>query len=242
MTEVYPFPKQDPRLDWVSKHDPRSLEYPIRSIVGTSVEERAVSWATGSVLDQGSEGACVGFGWTGELLASPRPSPYTSAASANQYARGVYYAAKQIDEFTGEDYEGTSVIAGANVIRNRGLIGEYRWALSIEDVRAAVITQGPVVIGIPWYSEMYSTRPSGLVKTGGELVGGHCILITGYHPGMRIQGEDYDERFRVFRWRNSWGLNYGRSGTGFVRYEDLRDLLANWGEACVPMARKLVRI
>lgn len=143
---------------------------------------------------------------------------------------------------TGNSYSGTSVLAGAKIVQSRGYIGEYRWCFGVEDVRDAVISEGPVVIGIPWHEGMYGTRESGLVEVSGGLVGGHCLLITGYHPSMRLRGEDYNERFKVFRWRNSWGPDYGVRGNGFIRYEDLRDLLKGWGEACVPMARRTVRI
>jgi hypothetical protein len=235
------FPPQDPRLDWRSAHDPASENYPIRPKLG-AIEPKPKDWRTGSVLDQGREGACVGFGWTADLIAAPRPDPYCTASSGNTYARNVYYEARRIDEWPGESYEGTSVLAGAKVVQARGFIGSYRWCFGIEDVRDAVIAEGPVVIGIPWYSQMYDTRPSGLVEVGGDLVGGHCLVLTGYHPGMRITGEDWDARFHVFKWRNSWGESYGRHGSGYIRYEDLRDLLADWGEACVPQDRTLTRL
>lgn len=241
MSETHVFPSDDARLDWRSQHDERSRVYPIRTLVG-AVDERPRTWRTGDVLDQGSEGACVGFGWTAELLASPRPDPYTTAERANEYALALYRRAQQLDAWEGESYDGTSVLAGALAVRERGLIDEFRWCFSVEDVRDAVIASGPVVIGIPWHSQMYGTRASGLVEVGGSLVGGHCIVITGYHPSMRIPGEDYHARFRVFRWRNSWSSSYGVNGDGFIRYEDLRDLLAEHGEACVPMKRSLVRL
>jgi hypothetical protein len=194
----------------------------------------------GAVLDQGREGACVGFGWTGELLASPRPH-VVAPEKGNEYARDYYYRCKEVDEWEGVDYEGTSVLAGAKVAKELGYIQEYRWALGIDDLRAAVIQKGPAVIGIPWYEGMYNTRPSGLVEVSGDMVGGHCILITGYHPSMRIPGEDWHARFEVFRWRNSWGFDYGKAGNGLIRMEDLRDLLGGMGEACIPVGRKLVR-
>ncbi len=241
MADATVFPHVDPRLDWVSRHDDKSQQYPVREVLG-AVDERPRRWQTGEVLDQGREGACVGFGWTGELLASPRPDPYCTADTGNRYALDIYRRAKQLDAWDGELYDGTSVIAGAKAIVERGHVAEYRWCFSIDDVRDAVIAEGPVVIGIPWLSGMYGTRPSGLVEIDGGVVGGHCLLVTGYHPSMRLRGEDWHERFRVFRWRNSWGHSYGIGGDGFVRYEDLRDLLADYGEACVPMTRSLVRL
>lgn len=243
--ETKVFPTTDRRLDWISQHDPKSLDYPIRPCLmdrRTVIEDIPKAWSLGAVLDQGYEGSCVGHGWTAELIASPKPDPYTGPGPGHQYAVDLYRRAQQIDEWEGEDYEGTSVLAGAKVVTERGLISEYRWCFSIEDVRDAVITSGPVVIGIPWYESMYETRPSGLVEVDGDLVGGHCLLVYGYHPGMRISGEDWNARYRVFRWRNSWGPGYGKNGNGLIRYEDLRDLLADWGEAAVSVGRKTVRL
>lgn len=241
--DIKVFPQEDPRLDWVSMHDPRSRNYPVRQLLTATVEKRPQRWRPPTfVMDQGYEGACVGFGWTAELIGSPFPDPTAQLSAANEYARKFYRRAQQIDEWPGESYEGTSVLAGAKVAHERDYLTEYRWAFSVEDLRDAVISQGAAVIGIPWYSGMYQTRDSGLVEVSGDLVGGHALLVYGYHPSMRIRGEDWDERFEVFHWRNSWGPDYGLNGNAYVRLEDLRDLLAGWGEACVPVSRRRVRL
>lgn len=192
-------------------------------------------WDEGTVLDQGSEGACVGFAWTNELLASPaQPEEQPDAALGNAVAVSYYRRARVVDEWPGEDYEGTSVLAGAKMVLQDGFISQYRWCFNTEDLRDAIISEGPVVIGIPWYSGMYRTRRDGLVVVDGDLVGGHAILITGYDPAMIIDGRPYE----VFRWRNSWGTGYGIGGSGYILYEDLSKLLKQNGEACVPMGRK----
>jgi hypothetical protein len=203
--------------------------------MGPPTTRKVRMWRQGTVLDQGSEGACVGFGWTAELLAKPfAPLVQPSKAVGENKALEIYRAAKGIDEWEGEDYSGTSVLAGAKVVKNSGYIGGYRWCFGIEDVRDAVLNVGPVVIGIPWYEDMYHTLPSGLVKVGGKVVGGHCITLTGYHAAMIIEGKIRP----VFRWRNSWGTEYGVKGSGFIEYNDLAALLkGTGGEACVPLDR-----
>lgn len=225
-------------FDWKSRHDERSLNYPIRAVVGEPSKRRIRMWRQGTVLDQGSEGACVGFGWTGEILTKPEaPVIQPTQARGNEYALGVYKEAQKIDEWEGEAYSGTSVLAGAKIMQQRGLIGSYRWAFGIDDVRDAVLEAGPVVIGVPWYRGMYSTDGDGLVTVSGDKVGGHCILLTGYHSSMLIGGK----RREVFRWRNSWGRDYGRQGSGFIEHDDLANLLkTDGGEACVPLDRKIV--
>lgn len=239
-------PQDDPRLNWRPSHDPRSLNYPIRPMLG-EVEEKPKAWSLGPVLNQGREGACVGFAWTAELLASPKPDPDATGTDGNQFAKQVYYSARKVDEWPGEAYEGTSVLAGAKVLHAQGRFDQYRWAFGVDDIRDTICAPaanggGPVVIGIPWYESMYQTNRDGLTEVSGPLAGGHAILVYGYHPGMRIASEGWDKRVRVFRWRNSWGPSYGHGGNGLIRYEDLRDLLATWGEACVPLHRNYTRI
>lgn len=229
---------KDRKLDWTPQFDERSRQYGIREVIrrGTTVP-RPVLWQEGVALDQGSEGACVGFAWMGEALAEPAmPEPQPMVAAANRRAISYYKMAQKLDDFPGEDYSGTSVLAGAKVMKREGWIEGYRWCFSIDEVRDAVIKEGPVVIGIPWFESMYETDSNGLVRIHGQLVGGHAIFLTGYVPNMSIAGQTLD----VFRWRNSWGTSYGLGGSAFISYQDLAELLSQQGEACVPTGRKVV--
>lgn len=224
-------------FDRLQQFDERSRKFGIAEVV-TAVEPRKRYWTPGTVLDQGREGACVGFGWTTELISSPFPFKVTPD-KGDEYALGIYHRAQELDEWDGEDYSGTSVLAGAKVLKERGYIQNYRWAFGVEQVRDAVISEGPVVLGIEWRDGMYETRPSGLVVVDGPVVGGHCITLTGYNPRAKLKGEPgYHEGFR---WKNSWGLDYGVNGLGFIKIEDLDTLLKAGGEACVPMQRSKVR-
>jgi len=222
-------------LNWRSRHDPRSKGYGIRPLLQQKeVKAEEKMWDEGIVLDQGSEGACVGFAWAGGLLADPNaPKIQPSFKKANDLARSFYHEAQKIDQWPGEDYSGTSVLAGAKVMKSKGLIKEYRWCFSLSDIKDAVISEGPVVIGIPWYQGMYQTRQDGLVRVSGKKVGGHAILITGYSPKMKF-GNKYLE---VFRWRNSWGESYGVGGSGWIEASQLNKLIKDNAEACVPMKK-----
>lgn len=222
-------------LNWVSRHDERSRDYPVQQILPAHPRIKPRMWAEGVVLDQGREGACVGFGWTAALLASPeRPAPQPDVEVAEAFAKDVYHEAQKIDEWPGEDYEGTSVLAGAKTLARRNLIDSYRWAFGLNDVRDTVIWKGPVVIGIPWFEGMYDTDNHGVVDVSGDMVGGHCITLTGYHPYARLGGKVRE----VFRWRNSWGTGYGRNGSGYIEAADLAWLLNMRGEACIPIGKR----
>jgi hypothetical protein len=225
-------------LDWRSRHDSRSKDYPIRSIINQKdIEVKSVFWKEGTILDQGREGACVGFAWTGELLTEPvAPKQQPSEELGNSLALSYYKRAQKIDQWPGEDYEGTSVLAGAKIMQQEGFIDSYRWCFGVRDVRDTLLTVGPVVIGVPWHSGMYSTGRGGLVRVTGSNVGGHALVLTGYDPNFRATpgGRTYE----VFRWRNSWGSDYGVDGSGYIKYNDLEKLLKQTGEACVPLGRK----
>lgn len=228
-------------FDRYPSRDERRGNFLLESVL-PSQEKRIRNWSSPVVTDQGREGACVGHSVTLDLVTSPRPDPFTTDNFASAYAQGVYKRAQMLDPWAGEAYEGTSVDAGMKVARERGFIDGWRWMYTAEQVRDAVIAQGPVVLGIWWYQGMYRTRPSGLVEISGPKVGGHAITIIGYHPGMRIRGEGWNERHEVFKWKNSWGRNYGNNGVGYLKFEDLRDLLDDDGEATVAFGRKKVRL
>jgi hypothetical protein len=206
-----------------------------------SLAEKSRYWAPGVVLDQGAEGACVGFGCVGEALASPArwrpvdpdtPGPWAHLNPAQRGAFDVYRRAKEIDEWEGVDYDGTSVRAGMLVGRERGWWGGFRWAFNMADLRAA-LEEGPVVVGVEWYGGMYEA-PNGILEVEGSQVGWHCILLTGYTPRHRTI------KVPAYRVRNSWGASWGLRGSAYIWDEALnRILFQAGGEAAVPIGRKL---
>jgi hypothetical protein len=91
--------------------------------------------------DQGNEGACVGFS----------ASRCMTLLNRKRYdAEWLYHEAQRIDEWEGEDYDGTSVRAAMDVLRTTGAraikrgksadpspaegISENRWATTVEQV------------------------------------------------------------------------------------------------------------
>lgn len=231
-------------FDTRPSRDSRNADFPVRTALSPQARPKTKLYAGPlSRLDQGAEGACVGFGWATELMSTPvRVHPpesgptSTAEADADAFGRRIYNAAKKIDEWPGENYDGTSVLAGARVMKAIGYVTEYRWAANVGDVVDSLIQHGPVVLGIPWYESMYDTDAEGKVTIGGPVVGGHCITLTGYIHAWKKQGEHV-------RWRNSWGTEYGVAGDGYVSLTDLGKLLAGdpeygAGEACVPIGRQ----
>lgn len=213
-------PPGDPRLGRLIQFDERSRAFPIRS---TGRQPRSYTWRGGPVTDQGREGACVGHGWTGELTARPVPVSLPDPAG---YAHALYKRCQQIDPWPGEDYDGTSVLAGAQELKARGLIGGYRWAFTFDALLDAVGFYGPVVLGVPWYESMYDA-PGGRVSVAGRMVGGHCILARGVSL-----------KRREVLLRNSWGAGWGVGGDAAISFDDLARLLREDGEAVIPTLRQ----
>ena len=216
------------KLDWKPRFDERSKNYPVRGVLSKRVGRKDVLWVAGPILDQKAEGACVGFGWTAEALATPfvvnlKTLPGRPPRTPQPFARYVYTSAKKIDEYPGEDYEGTSVLAGAKVMQGLRTLQAYSWAFSTDDVIDALIQQGPVVLGINWYEGMYEA-PNGVLSVSGEHVGGHCILAIGY----TVSSKNFGGKPSVTL-QNSWGKSWGVNGMAEILVSDLDKLLKDSG-------------
>lgn len=213
------------KLDRIPHFDPRSKLFPVRALMPRTVERVKRLWPVLDVsfpLDQGAEGACVGFGWSGELSADP-----VRFDTSHTTARELYEQARAIDRQMGNNWtEGASVLAGAKACVAQGKVGAYRWAFGIDDVIDTLVSTGPVVLGVNWHQSMYRTAAGGLVVVDGPIVGGHCILAVGYWPAHPVHGD-------VVVWLNSWGTGYGVNGVGYVPVAKLDQLLKAGGEACI---------
>lgn len=189
---------------------------------------QALDWATPPVTevvldlphyraayDQGTEGACVGFAstWAMSLLNRRRYVP-----------DWLYQEARRVDEWPGEDYDGTSVRAGMDVLRTVGHvrfrksglllpdvtegINENRWARTTEEVVSALALRIPVVLGVNWYAAMDDPVSIGGDRGGrewwigmtgdlGRLRGGHAICCYGA-----------SDRREAVKLVNSWGTDW----------------------------------
>jgi hypothetical protein len=207
------------RLDRIPFFDEKSKQYPIRRLVQQE-EPISKSWSLNTYLDQGVEGACVGFGFSHELAATPQPVKGLTKDSA----RNLYQQAQKLDEWPGEDYEGTSVLAGAKAVSALGYYTGYAWGFTELDVALAVAYKGPVVIGVNWYEMMFEPNADGYILPGGQWMGGHCTLL---------KAIDVEKGFYTVH--NSWGKSWGLGGTARLSRVDLAKLLREDGEACLPL-------
>lgn len=221
---------EDTRLDRVEQFDERSRGYSIGDIRRTR-KLRSYTWRCNDWFDQGKEGACVGFCLGHELAARPAE---VKGLDYDFLVENVYWEAQKNDPWHGGSYpgavpvyHGTSVLAGVKEIQKLGYIKEYRWAFNIDDVLYGIGHNGPAVLGIPWYYDMYFPDDKGFIKPTGQLVGGHAIL-----------GRAINVKKGYVTLRNSWGKNWGKDGDCYITFEDLETLLNQRGECCFLMRRK----
>jgi hypothetical protein len=219
----------DVRLARIIDFDDRSRNYPIRKLV-KGKKPRSRTWSCTGVLDQGQEGACVGFACTHELMATPCRVPNMNAKFAREK---IYWEAQKADEWPGGSYpgaspryEGTSVLAGVKQLQKLGYINEYRWAFGLQDLILALGWSGPAILGLEWRDSMFDPASCGYLHTDGVAVGGHCILAVGVNVA---------DRYVVLQ--NSWGAAWGAKGRCKVSFEEMEELLAADGEACIPVGR-----
>ncbi len=76
---------------------------------------------------------------------------------------------------------------------------------------------------------MFTPDSSNIIHVGGNLAGGHAILVN----GVNIKN-------KLFRLHNSWGNHWGNNGEARISFADMDRLLHERGEACIPMRRGLV--
>lgn len=209
----------DPRLGRIVEYDPRMRAFPIRPTIHINAKPRSMTWFCTTYLDQGNVGACVGFAVAHEAIARPDVRPNVSHATAMQ----IYKRAQQLDPWPGEDYEGTSVLAGVKAGFELGFYREYRWALTFEDLVLGVGHHGAAILGINWYSSMYNLDSNGFIHVNGSVAGGHSLLAVGVNVP--------EQKFRL---HNSWGKSWGIRGDAFISFDDMRRLFVEQGEAVFP--------
>lgn len=220
---------KDRRLDRLPSFDERSRNYPIRKLV-EGLEPKTVLWGCDNTLDQGGDGACVGFGCTHELIAEPVPVLDLD----NKYAKEtIYWGAQKNDEWPGGSYpgavpfyEGTSVLAGLQITQSLGWWDAYYWGFNIDDLILG-LQQGPAILGLTWKSDMMDIDSDGYIFFSGEVEGGHCILCRGWNNELT--------RFTL---RQSWG-SWGVGGTGdcYISRDEMEKAMNDQGEMAFPVGR-----
>lgn len=195
-----------------------------------------------TILNQGTEGACTGFGLAAviNLLNKKRKNPIIVSP------RMLYEMAKKFDEWEGEEYSGSSCRGAIQGWANMGVCEEELWPYSpenpghlsvnaaknarsntigayyrltarISDYHAALNETGAIFCSANvhegWSDPMAKT---GEIPFRSKMIGGHAFALIGYNS-------------RGFWVQNSWGEDWGKGGLALWLYEDWeQNLMDGW--------------
>ena len=202
------------------------------------------------VKNQGSLGSCVGFAVVAMKEWQEQQEHLKELAEGKKYKRRpknydlseqwLYYKCKEIDCWPNE--EGTSIRFAMTTLNKIGvpcekawpyntkttgkpkrwarlvarwsLGGEYTRLLTPEDIIKSLRNNGPVPIGVGVFYEMFYPN-NGMIKYPSDpntCYGGHAICLVGWNPESKL-----------FKFKNSWGDDWGQEGYGYLSYAYIRD-------------------
>lgn len=208
MRAYLPIIKLPKKIDWTSKMSP--------------------------VRDQGDEGTCVGFATTVGMKEYQEKIDYGKLVELSP--RFLYNECKKIDGIP--DAEGTSIRVAVKVLKKIGVCREKFWQykphqkdkpkkgadkdakkfkiktyariIDLNELKLTLATKGPCVIGVYVFSGMMETKDGKIKmpKKNERALGGHAICPVGY-----------DDKTGFIKFKNSWGVNWGDKGYGYLPYE-----------------------
>jgi hypothetical protein len=237
---------KDPRLNRIAQLNPRNRDYPVqlppRVQLKTKVHRLDRRW----LGDQGSEGACVEYGITHVLSATPLVQLRKIVEEVRR-RHLIYWHAQGLpanwlpsgwrgDPWAGgsypgatPSYEGTSEEAGLMVAVHLGFIKKFEWAFGIDQALAGLM-ESPGNLALNWTEEMADPRPDGLIRGGGRVIGGHDVACTGMRLGVRLPDDGpRGPKRNVIIIPQSWGLGHGNRGFVYLPFEDFEVRLKDQG-------------
>lgn len=216
-------------LGRVPFYDPRNERFRIRALVRSAdtIPINSRYWyGNGFWGDQGATSECTAY----SLVHYMEDGPITHAGPTPlAHPSVVYREIQAIDRAEGRDYGvdgGATMLAQCKAALARKWIGEYRWGYTLDELVAAVLTSGPVIVGTNWYDGMFTPDVSARVRVTGSIAGGHAYVINGVN---RLT--------KYFRLKNSWSRSWGAKGYAYISFADMARLILEDGE--IVLAREL---
>ncbi|GAB4358822.1 MAG: C1 family peptidase [Gammaproteobacteria bacterium] len=235
------FPKMEGYSLTVAADEPDSRDWmyapPPVQLKASMAKPRGIS-----VLDQGVEGACTGFGLAAviNLLNQRRGSKVRVSP------RMLYEMARKYDEWPGEEYSGSScrgaikgfasmgvcrdsywpyapkkpgalTVKAAKDARSNTIGAYYRLRPRISDFHAALNEAGAIFCSANVHRGWSASAiRNGVIPRRESITGGHAFALVGYNSkGFWVQ--------------NSWGKSWGQSGLALWSYEDwYENLIDAW--------------
>lgn len=176
-------------------------------------------WHSADVLNQKSTPQCVGYACYKFLTAG-----HIRNVDSIPTPKEIYDRAQQLDEWPGEDYDGTSIRGGMKALQRSGFIMRYYWLRDVESIANFILTEGPAIVGSIWTRDMsYAchTGEKGWAAPDGSTQGGHAYMLIGANKTKRVPGGGKG----AFRILNSWGRGWCNSGRAWLSFDAMRRLL-----------------
>jgi hypothetical protein len=229
--------------------DARDENYPMRTLLPKAIETLPTSktWDfRGAVLDQGGTGTCTAHAAAHFVRSAPMRHKHDLNAF-DIYREGVL-----LDEWGDNDVEatrtddqlqfGSSGRGMVKALEARGIIKEYRWGWSVDEISAWVLTRGPVLIGTNWYEDFFNPTTEGFVKfktpDGGGIAGGHETVVRAANRTKAIA-------LVVNSWSARWNANANPPpglrcppGHFLIDFETLHRLIREGGDGVSPIEQK----
>jgi hypothetical protein len=246
---------EGPRLGRKKAADPRDRGYLAKDRVA-GVEHKGTGFTEGlpalyryhkrgPQLDQGNTSRCTVFALTQLVQSGPIMQDLLKiidngpGATLDEVLTVAYKNAQENDEWPGEEptYYGTSGRAAAKVFQNWGIFGNYYWLTTVEEIARYITLYGPVPVGTDWFEGMDTPDHGGYLRPTGNWRGGHEWLL----DGVSITKQE-------FRMRQSWGSGTDTYQSALVKFDDMKYLLSQGGDALalpeirLPAKKKIISL
>jgi len=221
------------------------------------------------VKNQKRLGSCVGFAITAMKEWQEQKEHNRELKEGKKYKRKekyynfsemwAYYKSKEIDPWPNE--EGTSIRCAMKQLSKHGIPPEKAWPYNdrikgkpkswskmiakwglggryfrinnVNELINSLYKYGPIVIGILCFREIFNPK-KGVVpypKNPHEIFGGHAICIT-----------SYNKKQKLFKFKNSWGINWGNKGYGYLSYRYINDFMIDaWVMLDVNVSKNMLK-
>lgn len=197
-----------------------------------------------NIRSQGTEGACTGFALAAAIdMLNARRGHEDIKASA----RMLYEMAKRFDEWTGEDYEGSSLRGAIRGWWHNGVCPEELWPYTKKADRETLTVERSKAAHVNALGAYYRLRPNltdfhAALNEAGVLCASARVHTGWFNPprksGLIKKGDPLTggHAFTVvgyngvgFWIQNSWGKGWGKRGLALWPYEDwAENLMDAW--------------
>lgn len=96
------------------------------------------------------------------------------------------------------------------------VVGAYARIQTLEEIKQAIMRDGPVLAGIIVFENFLDPEPGGFIPMPGSYrsIGGHAITVVGWDDELTHKGLK-----GFLRARNSWGADWGDRGYCWIPYD-----------------------